>query len=111
MGPIGSFAPPNITSGGIGKEYSDGEMARLLLSGIKRDGTSATFMPSADFRWWPDEDVVALDAQHHVRRYGQVFARGLPFLGQDSSAKMKEHGSYRPKYRVARLLIRGRDHG
>ena len=60
MGPIGSFAPPNITSGGVGKDYSDAEMARLLISGIKRDGTTARFMPSADFRWWPDEDVIAL---------------------------------------------------
>ena len=60
MGPIGSFHPPNITSGGIGKDYSDAEMARLLISGIKRDGTSVIFMPSGDFRWWPDEDVVAL---------------------------------------------------
>lgn len=60
MGPVGSFSAPNITTGGVGKDYTDAEMARLLVSGIKRDGTSVTFMPSGDFRWWPDEDVAAL---------------------------------------------------
>jgi len=60
MGPIGEISAPNITSGGLGKEYTDGEMARLLVNGIKRDGTSVTFMPSGDFRWWSDDDVTAL---------------------------------------------------
>jgi cytochrome c553 len=59
-GPVGVLAGPNITSGGLGAEYSDGELARLLLHGVKRDGRSARFMPSQDFAWLPDPDVVAI---------------------------------------------------
>jgi hypothetical protein len=51
---------PNITSAGLGGQYSDGELARLLLHGVKRDGRSARFMPSQDFAWLPDDDIVAL---------------------------------------------------
>jgi mono/diheme cytochrome c family protein len=62
MGPIGRMRAPNLTRGknGVGAAYTDAELARLLQQGIKRDGTSVTFMPSQDFAWWPQEDVVAL---------------------------------------------------
>src|SRR5687767_12435877 len=36
-GPVGSFTGPNLTSAGLGAQYSDGELARLLLHGVKRD--------------------------------------------------------------------------
>lgn len=62
MGPIGKLGNPNITAGRNGTllAYSDAELARLIKHGIRRDGTSVRFMPSADFSWWPDEDVDAL---------------------------------------------------
>ncbi len=60
IGPIGTLQASNITSGGIGAKYSDGELARLLIHGIKRDNTSVTFMPVEDFNWMPDDDVVAV---------------------------------------------------
>jgi mono/diheme cytochrome c family protein len=59
-GPVGSITAPNITSGGLGSQYSDGELARILLHGVKRDGRSASFMPSQDFAWLPDSDIVAI---------------------------------------------------
>jgi mono/diheme cytochrome c family protein len=59
-GPIGTFAAPNITAGGIGAEYSDGELARLILHGVRRDGRTVRFMPSQEFSWLPDDDVLAL---------------------------------------------------
>src|SRR5262245_57378184 len=48
-GPIGSFSAPNITQGGVGANYSDQELARVILHGIKKDGRSVRFMPSQDF--------------------------------------------------------------
>lgn len=58
MGPIGTLAPPNITN--ILPAYSDGELARLIRHGIKKDHRGALFMPIEDFNWLPDADVVAL---------------------------------------------------
>jgi hypothetical protein len=60
MGPLGTMVGPNITTGGRGGDYSDAELARLLLHGVKRDGRGLTFMPAQDFAWWPDDDVLAV---------------------------------------------------
>jgi hypothetical protein len=60
MGPLGTFTGPNISQGGLGAAYSDGELARLIRHGIKKDGRSVRFMPSQDFSWLPDSDVVAI---------------------------------------------------
>jgi cytochrome c553 len=60
MGPIGEWGVPNISMGGKLKEYSDGEIQRLLLHGIKKDGTSLIFMPAHELNWWPDDDYAAL---------------------------------------------------
>lgn len=62
LGPLGRIVHPNITSGRGGRlaEYSDGELARLLRHGIKRDGTSLRLMPVQEFFWWPDEDRAAV---------------------------------------------------
>jgi mono/diheme cytochrome c family protein len=60
MGPLGTMQGPNITTGGKGADYSDAELARLLVHGVKRDGRGLTFMPAPDFAWWPDEDITAV---------------------------------------------------
>jgi mono/diheme cytochrome c family protein len=60
MGPLGTLTSPNITAAGRGANYTDGELARLILHGIKKDGHSVAFMPSQDFSWWPDDDVQAV---------------------------------------------------
>jgi mono/diheme cytochrome c family protein len=67
MGPVGAVYSPNISPGGAGGKYSDAELARLLRDGIKRDGTSLLFMPSWDFRWWSEADVVALISWFRVQ--------------------------------------------
>jgi cytochrome c553 len=59
-GPVGSFTGPNITSGGVGAQYSDAELARLVLHGVKRDGRSVKFMPVQEINWLPDEDIAAI---------------------------------------------------
>jgi mono/diheme cytochrome c family protein len=60
MGPVGTVSSPNISMGGVLKDYSDAELHRLLTHGIKKDGTSLVFMPAQDFAWWPDADIGAL---------------------------------------------------
>lgn len=62
IGPVGTFVYPNITSGKNGTlgDYNDGELARLIRHGIKKDGTSVRFMPSGDWQWWPKEDLTAI---------------------------------------------------
>jgi hypothetical protein len=60
LGPLGRFTGPNVSNGGLGLAYSDGELARLIRHGIKRDGRSVQFMPVQNFRWLPDDDVAAI---------------------------------------------------
>lgn len=59
MGPVASLGAPNI-SGPLLASYSDGELARLVKHGIKRDGRSVIFMPVEDFNWISDADLAAL---------------------------------------------------
>jgi hypothetical protein len=60
MGPVATLSAPNITPDNLGAAYSDGELARLIKHGIKRDGRSVRFMPAQDIAWLPDSDVVAI---------------------------------------------------
>jgi cytochrome c553 len=59
LGPLGTFAAPNITTGGLGAAYSDAELARLLTHGVKKDGRGVRFMPSHESNWLPDDDIAA----------------------------------------------------
>jgi mono/diheme cytochrome c family protein len=58
MGPLGTVILPNARARAA--RYSDGELARLIKHGIKRDGHTVRLMPSVSYTWWPDEDVAAL---------------------------------------------------
>ena len=60
MGPLGKFQAPNVSPGGLGAAYSDGELARLIRHGVKKDGRSVTFMPVQDINWMPESDLVAV---------------------------------------------------
>jgi len=60
MGPLGRFTAPNITPAGVAAHYSDGELARLILHGVRRDGHSLRFMPAHEINWLPDDDLVAV---------------------------------------------------
>lgn len=50
---MGRLVAPNLTSGrgGLGASLSDRDFVRALLHGVRPDGRSVTFMPSADFRF------------------------------------------------------------
>jgi mono/diheme cytochrome c family protein len=57
---LGRFYPPNVTShprAGAGA-WTDGELARLVRSGVKRDGRAAMVMPL--FAGLSDEDLAAI---------------------------------------------------
>lgn len=60
MGPVATLTGPNLTGAGMGAAYDDGELARLVTHGLKKDGRSVRFMPSDDFSWLPDSDVAAV---------------------------------------------------
>jgi hypothetical protein len=60
MGPVATLCGPNITPGNLGAAYSDGELARLIKHGIKKDGRSVRFMPAQEIAWLPDADVAAI---------------------------------------------------
>jgi hypothetical protein len=60
IGPVGQMCAPNITGAGLGAAYSDGELARLVRHGVKKDGRTVRLMPSQDLTWLPDSEVVAI---------------------------------------------------
>lgn len=60
FGPLGKLAGANLTPAGIANQYSDGELARLIVHGVKRDGHSLRFMPVEDFNWISDDEVAAV---------------------------------------------------
>jgi mono/diheme cytochrome c family protein len=59
LGPIGSGAAPNLTTGkgGLGGELTDADFVRVLRHGVKPEGTSVFIMPAQDFRNLSDADL------------------------------------------------------
>ncbi|MGZ3417421.1 MAG: c-type cytochrome [Polyangiales bacterium] len=60
VGPVLTMSGPNITTGGLGAAYTDAELFRVLRHGIKKDGRTVRLMPSQEFNWLPDADLVAV---------------------------------------------------
>jgi hypothetical protein len=60
IGPLGSLCAPNITGAGLGAVYSDGELARIIKHGIKKDGRTVRLMPAQEISWLPSADVLAV---------------------------------------------------
>ncbi len=77
FGPLGRLTAPNVSGGGLGAAYSDGELFRLLRHGLKRDGRSVRFMPSHEFNWLSDADLVAVVS--YVRTLPPVQRDNGPF--------------------------------
>jgi mono/diheme cytochrome c family protein len=59
LGPIGTGAAPNLTTGkgGLGAELTDADFVRVLRHGVKPEGTSVFIMPAQDFRNLSDADL------------------------------------------------------
>lgn len=74
MGPLGTMAAPNVSSGGIGAAYSDAELARLIIHGVKKDGRGVRMMSSHEFNFISDDDVIAVIS--YVRTLPPVTRQG-----------------------------------
>ncbi len=63
-GPLGTSHGTNLTTGehGIGGDYTDEDMVRALVSGVRPDGTPLLFMPSHEYRNFPDAQIAQLIA-------------------------------------------------
>lgn len=57
---VATVVASNLTR--VAQEYSDAEFARILRTGIKRDGTTAISMPTDAFSGLSDQDVADLTA-------------------------------------------------
>lgn len=62
LGPVGTIGAPNITQGGLGAVYSDGELVRLVEHGLTKSGRTVVFMTSHEFNWLPESDILAIIA-------------------------------------------------
>lgn len=60
--PLGSFVPSNLTPGWKLKDWSDGEILRVLRDGIGRDGRKLLVMSNVNVRYMSDEDLEAVIA-------------------------------------------------
>jgi len=58
----GVLVPPNLTSAGPMKDWSDGEIVRAIREGLDRDGHPLLIMPSEAFHHLSDDDVQNLVA-------------------------------------------------
>jgi cytochrome c553 len=79
---LARFVAPNLTR--ILPAYSDAELVGLLRRGVKRDGTSAWFMPSQMFSHLHDEDLARIIAWARTMpaRDGITEHRQIHLLGQ-----------------------------
>lgn len=60
--PVMVLAVPNITPGGVVKDYTDEDWARVIRHGVKRDGTSVMFMPAYEWTKLSHEDLASIIA-------------------------------------------------
>jgi len=60
--PVGSITPPNLTPAGPLKEWSDGEIFRLLRTGVDDDGHHLVLMSAVPVRNLSNQDIEAVIA-------------------------------------------------
>ncbi len=95
IGPIGLMHAPNITTGGAGADYSDGELARAIRHGIDSDGRSLLYMPTPEYNWWPDDDLIAVVS----------FVRSMPPVQSvNDAATVRPLGKLLNQFGVMQLL-------
>ena len=74
---LGRVSASNLTSGGVGGQYTDAEFLRVLRHGVKRDGHGARIMPSEDWQYLADDDAAAIIA--YIRSVPAVQRELPPF--------------------------------
>ena len=60
--PVGSFVSVNLTPGGPLKNWTDGEILRVLREGVAPDGSPLAIMGGINIRFMSDDDLHALIA-------------------------------------------------
>jgi cytochrome c553 len=104
---MGRWAAPNITRGGLTRDYTGRDWLKIIRHGIKRDGTPAT-MPSVDYTWFSDQEVSdiaayisnmpAVDKVRPVTVFGPVFALLIAKGDIAVSAEVIDHTAARAKF-------------
>jgi mono/diheme cytochrome c family protein len=104
---MGHWVAPNITRGGVTKDYSGKDWVRILRHGVNHDGTISS-MPSQDFAWFSDQEIADIatyiqslpkvDRVMEPTKFGPVFSV-LILKGEiPASAFVIDHTLQRPKY-------------
>jgi cytochrome c553 len=104
---LGVLNGPNLTRGGVTRDYAPGDWVRALRHGLKRDGTPLFFMPSHEFTHLSDEEVGQVVAcltslpsvdREMPKSYAGPIMRTMYALGQAPlfAAEVIDHESARP---------------
>lgn len=104
---MGRWVAPNITRGGVTKNYKSEDWVRIIRHGVKPNGKPAT-MPSLDFTWFSDQEISdiatyishlpAVDRDMGESTFGPVFAFLIGFGENQVSAEFLDHTTQRPVY-------------
>lgn len=60
--PVGSFVSMNLTPGGPLKDWTDGEILRVLRQGVDRNGNKLLYMNLINVRYMSDDDLQSIIA-------------------------------------------------
>lgn len=104
---MGTWIAPNITRGGLTKNYKSEDWVKILRHGLRPDNTAAT-MPSLDFAYFSDQELSDIAA--YVRSvppvervmpptvFGPVFSLLIVKGDIPVSAEVIDHAAPRAKY-------------
>lgn len=104
---MGTWVGPNITRGGLTKNYKPEDWVRIVRHGVKPDGKPAT-MPSVDFTWFSDQEISdiaayitslpAVERELPPTQLGPVFTFLVAFNENQISAELIDHAAPRLEY-------------
>ncbi len=104
---MGQWIAPNITRGGVTKDYQSKDWVRVIRHGIKPNGKPA-LMPAQDFTWFSDQEISDIaayirslppvDREMPPSSLGPIFALILVNGDFPLAAERLDHESPRPKY-------------
>ncbi|HEX7479137.1 MAG TPA: cytochrome c [Polyangiales bacterium] len=104
---MGRWVAPNITRGGVTKEYTGRDWVRIIRHGVRRDGGIA-HMPSQDFSWFSDQEIADIAAYIQSlppvervmpqTKLGPVFSVLILKCALPASAFTIDHSAPRPLY-------------
>lgn len=103
---MGTWIAPNITRGGVTKNYKPEDWVKILRHGLNPDGTAAT-MPSLDYAYFSDQElsdlaayirsVPPVDRVMPATKFGPVFSLLIVKGDIPVSADVIDHAAPRAK--------------